>query len=141
MATSIPAFVVIDDDTISNTICEKLATFTFPGAPIHTFTNAALGLTHLQSVALTSRAILLLDVDMPDPTGWEVVDLFEQLPQDVRIQVKIIMLSSSVNPDDMDRARIHNTVGGYVLKPLSVTKLQTIVASLDQPYIDMSDTW
>lgn len=139
MINLVPDFIVIDDDHINNSVCEKLVGFTFPGASVTSFTDADLALKHLADVS--APTLLLLDIDMPDPTGWEVLEQFAQLPAPVKDKVKILMLSSSVNPSDIDRARAADMVGGYILKPLSVAKLQTIINSLDQPYIDLSHSW
>ena len=140
MSDTIATIIVIDDDAINNSVCEKLVSLTFPGTKVYSFTEASSALRHLRSNGITEPAVMLLDIDMPDPTGWETVEQFSLLPDEITRKVRIVMLSSSLNPKDIDRARNNDRIGGYVLKPLSVSKLQTIANSLDKAYIDLSES-
>src|SRR5437016_5529198 len=48
--------------------------------------------------------IIFLDIRMPGLDGFDFLERFEKLPEPVRQKIIIIMLSSSLNKDDYDKA-------------------------------------
>lgn len=71
--------------------------------------------------------ILLLDINMPIVDGWDFLELFDQLPQTVRERVSIYMLSSSINPVDVEKAQEHPSIVRYLTKPISDSILSEIL--------------
>lgn len=69
---------------------------------------------------------IFLDVNMPGMNGFEFLHAFEQLPGNVKSYCKVIMLTTSVNVKDKQRALDNPLVKQYINKPLSSDKLQTI---------------
>jgi CheY-like chemotaxis protein len=63
--------------------------------------------------------ILLLDINMPIVDGWDFLVLFEDVPREKQQMIEIIMLSSSINPDDVKRAEANPFVVDYITKPIS----------------------
>jgi len=128
LKNNLPDFIVIDDDPINNLICHKIIQLTIPGSVIYTFTEPQDGLDHIQSNYPGNdgkKAILFLDINMP-VSGWEVLEMFEKFPDSIKEQVKIFMLSSSVNPHDKEKASANAHVTGYISKSLSQEKLQAL---------------
>lgn len=126
----IPNFIVIDDDRINNTICRKIILSVAPDADIQTFFDPNAGLVYIQSAYGTYDAknvILLLDINMPTLFGWEVLEEFKSFSEVVRQHFKIFMLSSSVNPQDKERAAVNPLVSGYIEKPLTLLKVQALL--------------
>ncbi len=124
----LPDFLVIDDDSVNNKICYRIIEHTISGSAIKTFTDPAEGLEHIVAnykSTNATRAILFLDINMPSMTGWDVLAKFESFASDIKDKVKIFMLSSSVDPQDIKRANSNPLVAGYVTKSLSREKLQS----------------
>ena len=127
----LPDFLVIDDDPVNNKICSRIIEHTIAGSAIKTFTDPGQGLAHIMAnyeKTDATRAILFLDINMPSMTGWDVLMKFESFTGNVKDKVKIFMLSSSVDPADIDRANSNPLVTGYVSKSLSKDKLQSAFA-------------
>ena len=125
----LPDFLIIDDDPINNSICNRIIQLTIEGSAIETFTDPGKGLSHIQIKYATegsAKAILFLDINMPSMTGWEVLDQFNLFPSHIQEKVKIFMLSSSVDPQDIERAGVNALVTGYITKSLSQAKLQSV---------------
>jgi CheY-like chemotaxis protein len=69
--------------------------------------------------------LVLLDINMPAMNGWEFLE--ECKKQDKMSGAKIIMLTTSLFPKDMERARDIPEVTGFENKPLSAEKLDKIL--------------
>ncbi len=124
----LPDFLVIDDDPVNNKICNRIIQNTIAGSAVKTFTDPAEGLEHIRANYENSdgtKAILFLDINMPSMTGWDVLAKFEGFTNEVKDRVKIFMLSSSIDPQDIERASGNPLVTGYVTKSLSKDKLQS----------------
>ena len=127
----LPDFLIIDDDPINNKICNRIIQFTIAGSAVKSFTDPGQGLEHIQTNyenTNATKAILFLDINMPSMTGWDVLVKFDGFPSTVKVKVKIFMLSSSVDPQDIERANSNPLVTGYVTKSLSKDKLQDAFA-------------
>ena len=124
---TLPDFLVIDDDPVNNKICNRIIQLTIAGSAVKTFTDPGEGLEHILANYENSgtKAILFLDINMPSMTGWDVLAKFDGFTSNIKDRVKIFMLSSSVDPQDIERARRNSLVTGYVTKSLSKDKLQS----------------
>ena len=71
--------------------------------------------------------LLLLDINMPVMNGWEFLTAYAQLPEDFRAGTRIIMLTTSMNPDDEARAGSTPGINGFKLKPLDKAMLHEIL--------------
>jgi len=122
-------FIVIDDDPVNNHICSKYIEIVFPEAEITTFTYPQKGLDHIQesySGGPVKDTILLLDINMPVLSGWDVLERFMLFPDEVKKQFTIYILSSSVNFEDRKKADSCALVAGFLEKPLSIERLQEL---------------
>ncbi len=70
--------------------------------------------------------ILLLDINMPIVDGWDFLELFEKVPKEKQQMMEILMLSSSINPDDVKRAEANAYVVDYITKPISDADVKKI---------------
>jgi CheY-like chemotaxis protein len=135
---TMPDFMVVDDDPINNMICRKTIQATFPGVSVKTFTSPESGLEYMQSeygIKQASNVVLFLDINMPTLNGWDVLDRFKDLPDIVKEQFTIFMLSSSIDPLDKQKSDNDPFTTGYITKPLNQTVLHNIqsVLTVKQP--------
>jgi len=63
--------------------------------------------------------VIFLDIDMPLMDGFQFLDEFENLSALTRKKSRIVMLTSSINPQDFNRSKKYNNVKMYLNKPLS----------------------
>lgn len=71
--------------------------------------------------------LILLDINMPRVDGWQFLDGYADLiPPEARVPV-VVMLSTSANPQDRERADGIPHVRGYVSKPLTAEEITQIV--------------
>jgi CheY-like chemotaxis protein len=71
--------------------------------------------------------LIFLDINMPAMNGWEFLEKYDGLEKDRRGKVVIIMLTTSLNPDDKLRSEEFPHVSGFEHKPLTSEKLDMIL--------------
>ncbi|HTM92293.1 MAG TPA: response regulator [Flavisolibacter sp.] len=71
--------------------------------------------------------LILLDINMPAMNGWEFLERYSHLPAHQKANVVIVMLTTSLNPDDRAKAHEISEVTGFETKPLTVDKLQALL--------------
>ena len=62
--------------------------------------------------------IILLDINMPITDGWDFLKLYEGISSSKKELIKIYMLSSSINPVDVEKAKAHPDIVKYITKPI-----------------------
>lgn len=63
--------------------------------------------------------LLFLDINMPGMNGWEFLEAYDKLPSGQKAKVVIVMLTTSSNPADIERAQARGQLGGFMSKPLT----------------------
>ena len=117
--------MLIDDNEIDNLINQKMIEaasiteniYTHPGAK-----SAIEFLKNMEKMEVADKVlpdIIFLDIDMPLMDGFQFLDEFEKLALATKTKCKIIMLTSSINPQDFSRSKKYTNVRLYLNKPLS----------------------
>lgn len=71
--------------------------------------------------------LIFLDLNMPFMNGWEFLKAYDDLKDLIITQIKIIILTSSLNPDDMEKGKKHKDVVAYLNKPLTSEMLSEVL--------------
>lgn len=121
---SIYKFIVIDDDPVNNLICHEFIKITM-SAPYFflDFTSPEKGLAYITNErrlhADNHTTIILLDLNMPGMSGWQFMEKFNALKEEIRNSFSVYIVSSSINPNDVERAANHPGIKGYIPKPVT----------------------
>jgi CheY-like chemotaxis protein len=124
--------LIIDDSQIDLPVSALLLKNKFQNAEIHLANSGASGLQWLldHQHELNTGLVILLDVRMPDMDGFEFLNAYELLPEEIKSNTRIIMLSSTLDPFDIQKANSNKYVKTVLNKPLPVADLVNILTEM-----------
>ena len=124
--------LIIDDSQIDLPVSALLIKNKFQHAEIHMASTAAIGLEwlHTHRFDLKDCLIILLDVRMPEMDGFDFLNAYDLLPDEIKSNTRIIMLSSTLDPFDIQKARQNKHVKTVLNKPLPVSELANILSEM-----------
>ncbi|MCB0278486.1 MAG: response regulator [Calditrichaeota bacterium] len=79
--------------------------------------------------------LIMLDINMPAVNGWEFIREYQKLDNDFHGETKIVVLTSSQNPKDIERAFSFNEVSDFRNKPITREMIQDIVLQFFPDYV------
>ncbi|HEX4888309.1 MAG TPA: response regulator [Luteibaculaceae bacterium] len=68
--------------------------------------------------------VILLDLNMPIWDGWQFLDEFTKIPIEQKIILYIV--TSSVDPADMEKAKKYALVSNFVVKPITSESIRSM---------------
>jgi len=89
------------------------------------------GILKITSTGEKLPAIILLDLNMPIMNGWEFLDEFIKIPTNNTDPISIYIISSSVDPRDLEKVKAYEKVSNYILKPITPKDLETILDTIN----------
>ncbi|MBW1297294.1 response regulator [Aquimarina litoralis] len=130
MDTLIDCILLIDDDKPTNffnsTILSKHHSFT----NIHVKQSGKAALEYLEEVGKGTAlkpTLIFLDLNMPAMNGWEFLDEYAKLSQDITNDITIIILTTSSDSKDIENSKTNILVKDLVNKPLSFPTLNSVL--------------
>jgi len=126
---AIQLYIMIDDDAINNMLCTiSMKRYLGEDIEVKSFTEPEAGMEFIQKEFqhMLQPAVLLLDVNMPTMSGWEFMNEFESFPEDVKKNLRVYILSSSIDEQDKQKANADKNITGFISKPLTQEILVSI---------------
>jgi CheY-like chemotaxis protein len=123
----------VDDDSISLTISQLLLKRTGFAQAVDTAIDGSDALDYFEKLfsagpdaANTSPGLILLDINMPVMNGWEFLQAYVPLYADKLPHTRIVILSSTIDPEDFALAKQYPVVVQFISKPLSIENLEEL---------------
>ncbi len=130
MRNKIHRVLLVDDDEDANFFQEKIIRKNNFAERVDKVCNGLEALDYLDKCIKAKDKlpeIIFLDLNMPKMDGWTFLDKYNQLSEDVKNKIVLIILTSSVNPDDAEKAKHTPQVKGYKNKFLNKNQLDEIL--------------
>jgi CheY-like chemotaxis protein len=127
------AVMLIDDNEIDNLINQKMIEAASIAEHIYTHTGARSAIEFLRNLEKLDKEtknvmpeVIFLDIDMPLMDGFQFLDEFDKLAETTKNKCKVVMLTSSINPQDVNKSKRYSYVKKYINKPLSQDNLANL---------------
>lgn len=124
----------VDDDSITLMLCKMVITKSSFSKEIATATNGEEAIKYFDNLkkgnktttAIKQPQLIFLDLNMPVMGGWEFLDSFSTSNYSDFSNVKVIILSSTIDPEDLNKAKKYPMVIDFLSKPITKDMLEYI---------------
>lgn len=125
----------IDDDPIALMLCKKVITKAAFSNEIITAQNGEEALLYFNTLKYNTKPndlndkkprLILLDLNMPVMGGWEFLDHFSTSNYSDFNTINVIILSSTIDPEDLEKAKKYPMILDFLSKPITQQMLEYI---------------
>jgi CheY-like chemotaxis protein len=116
--------LLVDDDATANYLSKELLERMNAAKEIEVAENC---LRALKLITQSNPDVIFLDIKMPAIDGFDFLERLKDLALEKKI--KVVMLTSSLRPEDRLRAFSYKAVIEYLEKPLTSEKVQFIATT------------
>jgi len=127
----------VDDDAITLMLCKKVIERVGFAKEIITAQNGEEAFAYFKTLATQNEVstdypkLVLLDLNMPIMNGWEFLDAYQESGyQSIFKEAKFIVLSSTIDPQDVDKAKKYSSVLDFLSKPITKEMLEELKSRL-----------
>lgn len=124
---------IIDDDPIFVFGTKKIMEVADFTKSIMVFQNGQEAIQNLKPIIEKGEnvpEVILLDLNMPIMDGWQFLDEFIKIPS--QKEIVIFIVTSSVDPADVQRAKKYDKVSNYLVKPIRAEQLKEILTDFEK---------
>ncbi|WCL50198.1 response regulator [Leptospira sp. GIMC2001] len=131
--------LLVDDDAITLMMCKMVLQKASFSSDVASVLNGKQALEFFQEISSQNTVnsengnqdrfipdIVFLDLNMPVMGGWDFLDEYMNKFRPSFPDTKVVILSSTVDPDDYKKAKDYSVVYDFFSKPISVSILNDI---------------
>lgn len=125
------SILLVEDDEASNFISQMVIKKLDCANHVQVAWNGTDALDYIKQcgeLASQQPELILLDINMPGLNGWEFLDEYCKLIEKEKREVIVVMLTTSLNPDDKKRADSNPAIAGFRSKPLTAAVMEEILS-------------
>ena len=130
MKTKIKNILLIDDDQATNFLHKMVIRKADCAENIHIELNGESAIQYLSTRhegKYPSPDLIFLDLHMPRMDGWGFLEHYQKLSSDQQGKAMIVMLTTSLDPDDQLQAKKFHDILEFRNKPLTQNMLLDVI--------------
>lgn len=130
MKFKIKCILLIDDDKVTNFYNKKIVKRHSQYEDVIALTSGQEALNFIKDAikGITIKPdLIFLDINMPAMNGWEFIEHYKSLDKTFTESIKLVMLTTSNNPEDLKKSKSIETINDYINKPLSIDILSEVL--------------
>jgi len=128
------SILFIDDDPITLMLCKMVIKKSSFSNEIATSKNGEEALQYFNALKQIDSngefkkqpQLIFLDLNMPVMGGWEFLDSFSTSDYADYNKTKVIILSSTIDPEDLEKSKKYPMVIDFLSKPISKEMLEYV---------------
>lgn len=113
----------VDDDPITLMLCKKVIERVNYTKEVDTAKNGEDAIEYFNQIKNSNSLppeLVLLDLNMPIMNGWELLDKYLELELNLTFkETKFIVLSSTIDPSDIEKSKNYPMVIDFISKPIT----------------------
>lgn len=130
----------IDDDPITLMLCKKVISKSLFSKDTIALKNGEEAINYFRDLrdnkeknaSILKPQLIFLDLNMPVMGGWEFLDYFTKEEFAEFNTIKVIILSSTIDPDDLEKSKTYPMVIDFLPKPISKLMLEYLTNKLEK---------
>ena len=127
-------FIIIDDSKEDCYLIEKRLQTLDESFNVKTFLSALEAYDYINKIGTDTlnhptKNIIVLDIYMPLMDGFEFIEEFEKLPENLQDNYLICALTSSISKSYIDKINTYKSVKFYLEKPIKTESLLELISS------------
>lgn len=132
MGQTVELACIIDDDKIYVNLVKKIIEIKKLSENLLIYKNGKEALDYFKEIMENTTDedklpdIIFLDLNMPVMDGWEFLNEFIKIKNKLNKKITLYVVSSSIDPRDLERAKSFNLVTDYLIKPIELKKFEKI---------------
>lgn len=121
---------IVDDDEIFQFTTRKMFQYLGQKEGVESISNGQLAIDKLKALRSDPKNLpdlILLDINMPIMDGWDFLQQYDVLKKSLPKDIKIYMISSSVDDRDLERAERNENIIKYISKPVEESAIKEMM--------------
>ncbi|MFT5244094.1 MAG: CheY-like chemotaxis protein [Psychroserpens sp.] len=133
----------VDDDPITLMLCKKVIGKTLFSNEIITAQNGEKAIQYFDEIKKSIAEgishklpqLIFLDLNMPVMGGWEFLECFSSSEYSDFNNIKVVILSSTIDPEDFEKSKKYPMVIDFISKPLTGLMLDQLTAKMHDKFV------
>lgn len=122
MKKKLNCILLVDDDKVTNFVSQRVIDRMGCTEKVEIAQNGLEAIDLLKAETdgkYICPDLIFLDINMPGMNGWEFLEEYKKLDEEQRGKHVIVMLTTSLNPDDRNKANEIEDISYFRNKPLT----------------------